>query len=72
MTIKNLTDNKIVGSKRRSHSTPQPFWPMAQLADTYAGTDLVETPAITKPIQFRIRLWATQNHGETDPPQSNW
>lgn len=72
VTVKDITNDKAVGSKRRSHSPPPwPAWPI-QLIDEYAGTDLIQTPTIHEQTTFRIRLWATQNTGEAEPPQSSW
>jgi len=72
MTVKDLTTGKAIGSKPRSHSpTGVPVWP-TNPPDEYAGTDLIQTPTIHKRHEFRIRLWATQNHGEAAPPESSW
>jgi hypothetical protein len=60
-TVKNITDNIPVGAE----SNPAD----GEVGD---GDSMVNVGKITKPTQFRLRVWANQDLGAAPPPSSAW
>jgi hypothetical protein len=68
VTVWNVTDNKRAGSTKNII----PALPGGVSNGT--GRDYVSVGAITKPITFRIKLWANQNETDnpSDIPDASW